>query len=480
MSQISTSFTETKKLSLKLRGSEDVQKWFIRVTVAVTCTLFVLTVIQDLLIQRFLAVIAMVPVVIACFIRKRRISNALAIWGIMTLVLATMDLFLYGIPISNPIILVNSMAFVFQMGGSYFAHHIFSPAIQNEQEIFAQFEEKLKMVKEKPVNRFGIHYEALKISDHIGVFRFLSIRNLSLLSCLAPFVFVLLSRTSTFYVANCYDMVDNQVGPGTNNAYCTGNIQAAGINLTAYLWNLPFSVIFDILIARISALLIIYRFLQEILVLHKYRAKLFGAGIKFTNNISISTLVEDYLWNFQSIFMLGLLEYLVPANPTISGLTPAGPINLYIIKNIISVYDTNPPGQDFYANLYTADYNSNDFGTFFGFVIIVLANCSFLISFYGYYGNANYSALLTYFKENDIIELASKWNIKVRYQIENKDNENLKIIAQLHNRYINERVEHFVEALMLTLEENDILKKIDRPSPRISAELTSVESVPVL
>lgn len=448
--------SQSPKLQLTLmpRGTPSQQRIFSLVFFVYTIIIFALTVFSSLLIQDFMGCLAIIPTLIACTIRKERLSRSLAIWGIVTLVLITMNVLINGYSIFNPYIIASIFSMLILTGGSYVAHKLYSPVIHDETEICKKFEEKLQNVKNAGPSKFGISLEALRISDSIGVSKFFSVRNASFLSCLAPFAFVLLSRTSDFSVYSCYNSNGDQI----DNSFCIGNLLAAGISLEVYSWNLPIAVMLDILIIRISTLVIIYFFLQNVLLLHKYRAKLFGAGIRFTNNLSNSALVEDYLWNFQAIFLLSILEFIVPNNPSISGLTPTDTRNLYMVNNIISYNETTPPGENFYAYLYTANYGSTNIGTFVIFIWTVIVNCSFIVSIYGYYLNSNTSALLAFFKEGDLLDLASKWNIKIRYEIENKNNEMLKVIRYLHKKYKHEKIEEFVEALLIILEENGCLK----------------------
>jgi hypothetical protein len=456
------------RLTLRPKGSKALRRNFAIVCFIVTLGLLIASIVSSFIgslgaVIDFLVSLAMIPGLIASVKRRERLSLVLAVWAMVTFILLISDIFTGGLTISDANVYINLMILAFLSSGSYTASKIYSHVINNEDEILRSFESKLMTIKEKSTGRYGLNLEALRISDQVGVFRFFSARNMNLMTCLAPFVFIMFGRTSNFSVLSCADALPYETN-AFDPKYCLGNILAAGISLEAYIWQLSLSQFVQISLVRLSLLYILFNFLYDILLLHKYRAKLFGAGIKFTNIPTLADMVEDYIWNFQAIVLLSLLEFLVPANPNITGLTLVssgiGALNVYEVQNIISINDTIPPGQSYYTVLQGTYYSSDGFFIFFQFLFVVALNCSYIISVYGYYHNSNNSALLTFFKEQEIITLASKWNIKIKYQIENKNNQILRIIKILHDRYPHEKIEVFVEALMVLLEEHDYLQKI--------------------
>lgn len=178
----------TLRLSLRPASSPKLQRNFAIGVIAITMVAFIITLARDLLIEDFLGVISMGPVIIAAYFRRQRLAAALAVWSIIICILLLMSHFTYGYSFGNVIIIINIIALGIQIAASFLAYMIYTPSMENEPRVLEYFETKLNEVKGRVIKSYSFNVDALRISDRIGVSKLFSVRNFSLLLCLFPFL----------------------------------------------------------------------------------------------------------------------------------------------------------------------------------------------------------------------------------------------------------------------------------------------------
>jgi hypothetical protein len=171
--------------------------------------------------------------------------------------------------------------------------------LKNVQQIKADMQNRISLVNSKVIPPLDVDDKVIVYCDLVGTSSLLTFRNLTILSSIVPGLLNVFLSSTTLEIDMCLGEV-NYAYEAANVTLCKLDFEYQGISLETSIFGSSF-VSFPILIIIAFFL---YSLIRTILLLHKYRAKFFAVGLKFSDQLGLYPILKDILWNAVIVYIL--------------------------------------------------------------------------------------------------------------------------------------------------------------------------------